>query len=179
MPPFPDPWLRLEYSHPRGWKQKVISEIRMFCGKSCFSTHRRGWVGQPISMLGWDRLTSFRSAKQYLFEMSEHNFGGLDNKASFDSLELSFPQNAPGNDKKKFQLPILSNVGKVFQDFYSLAPTYHRRGSTLKHQSTGWAVDFLFAEARSAVLRAQMSQLKLRKCVRIATSKQSNPPKVL
>lgn len=33
--------------------------------------------------------------------MSEYNFQGLGNKASLDSLELSSPQNAPGNDKKK------------------------------------------------------------------------------
>lgn len=33
--------------------------------------------------------------------MSEDNFRGLGNKASLDSLELSSPQNAPGNDKKK------------------------------------------------------------------------------
>lgn len=64
--------------------------------------------------------------------MSEDNFRGLGNKASLDSLELSSPQNAPGNDKKKMQLPILSNVGKVLQDFYSLAaPACQRRGITL------------------------------------------------
>jgi hypothetical protein len=38
----PDPWLRMGNSHARGWNQKVISEVKMFCGKSCFSTHRRG-----------------------------------------------------------------------------------------------------------------------------------------
>lgn len=106
--------------------------------------------------------------------MSEYNFRGLDNKASLDSLELSSPQNAPGNDKKKIQLPILSNVGKVFQDFYSLAPALAPQRDHSQHQGTRWAADLLLAEARYTVLRAQTPQLKPRKCVKDVVSKQSN-----
>jgi hypothetical protein len=60
--------------------------------------------------------------------MSDYNFWGLDLAANSDPLELSSPPNAPGKDKKIFQLPILSHAGKVFQDFYSLAPAWLKQG---------------------------------------------------
>ena len=59
--------------------------------------------------------------------MCRYNFWSLDHTDNLGPLELSSPSNAPGNDKKKIQLPILSNVGKVFQDVYSVASTTSQR----------------------------------------------------
>lgn len=67
--------------------------------------------------------------------MCGYNFQDLDHTDNLGPLELSFPSNAPGNDKKKkIQLPILSNVGKVFQDVYSVASRLHR-GMCFQHES--------------------------------------------